>query len=127
MNTNFNNKFVNLSKNLFEKFTEDGEYIFGSSGVFNPDTGDFTETSNVIKISCRKGYPYATLSKGELDAGLAEKDDNVILTAGIYFKNNEPSIGNKIKIQNETFSIKNIIEVKSVYDVAMYKFICGKA
>ena len=127
MNTNFNNKFVNLSKNLFEKFTEDGEYIFGSAGVFNPDTGDFTETSNVIKISCRKSYPYVTLSKGELDAGLAEKDDNIILTAGIYFKNNKPLIGNKIKIQNETFSIKNIIEVKSVYDVAMYKFICGKA
>ena len=54
MNTNFNNKFVNLSKNLFEKFTEDGEYIFGSAGVFNPDTGDYTETDNVIKISCRK-------------------------------------------------------------------------
>ena len=127
MNTNFNNKFVNLSKNLFEKFTEDGEYIFGSGGVFNPETGDYTETNNTIKISCRKGYPYATLSKGELDAGLAEKDDNIILTAGVYFKNNKPLIGNKIKIQNETFSIKNIIEIKSVYDVAMYKFICGKA
>ena len=123
MNTSFNNKFVNLSKNLFEKFTEDGEYIFGSAGVFNPDTGDFTETDDVIKISCRKGYP----TKGDLDSGLSEKDDNIILTAGVYFKNNKPLIGNKIKIQNETFSIKNIIEVKSVYDVAMYKFICGKS
>ena len=123
MNTNFNNKFVNLSKNLFEKFTEDGEYIFGSSGVFNPETGDFTETSNTIKISCRKSSP----KEGDLNSGLAQKEDNIILTAGIYFKNNEPSIGNKIKIQNETFSIKNIIEIKSVYDVAMYKFICGKS
>ena len=123
MNTSFNNKFVNLSKNLFEKFTEDGEYIFGSGGVFNPETGDYTETSNTIKISCRKSNP----TKGVLDSGLTEKDDNIILTAGIYFKDNKPLIGNKIKIQNETFSIKNIIEVKSVYDVAMYKFICGKA
>ena len=40
-----------------------------------------------------------------------------------YIENHEY----EIKIQNETFSIKNIIEVKSVYDVAMYKFICGKA
>ena len=123
MNTNFNNKFVNLSKNLFEKFTEDGEYIFGSGGVFNPETGNFTETSNTIKISCRKSNPKI----GDLNSGLAQKEDNIILTAGIYFKNNKPLIGNKIKIQNETFSIKNIIEVKSVYDVAMYKFICGKA
>lgn len=123
MNTSFNNKFVNLSKNLFEKFTEDGEYIFGSGGVFNPDTGDFTETNNTIKISCRKSKP----TIGDLNSGLAQKEDNIILTAGIYFKNNKPLIGNKIKIQNETFSIKNIIEVKSIYDVAMYKFICGKA
>lgn len=123
MNTSFNNKFVNLSKNLFEKFTEDGEYIFGNAGVFNPETGDFTETDNVIKISCRKYNP----TKGDLDSGLAQKEDNIILTSGIYFKDNKPLIGNKIKIQNETFSIKNIIEVKSVYDVAMYKFICGKA
>ena len=123
MNTSFNNKFVNLSKNLFEKFTEDGEYIFGSGGVFNPDTGDFTETSNTIKISFRKSNP----TIGDLNSGLAQKEDNIILTAGIYFKDNKPFIGNKIKIQNETFSIKNIIEVKSVYDVAMYKFICGKS
>lgn len=123
MNTSFNNKFVNLSKNLFEKFTEDGEYIFGSGGVFNPDTGDFTETSNTINISCRKSNP----TIGDLNSGLAQKEDNIILTAGIYFKNNKPLIGNKIKIQNETFSIKNIIEIKSVYDIAMYKFICGKS
>lgn len=124
MNTQLNDDFVNLAKELFEDLTQTATFKQTTGGGINFETGNFDgDVVTNIPIYCRISNP----TVGDIDKGLATKEDAIILTAGIYFKSNKPLVGDKIVVGSKTYIIKNFIGVDAVYETALYKFVCGIA
>lgn len=123
MNTKLNDRFVKVATRLFEKLTQTAVYNSITTGEIDFTTGKPSITIENINIYCRKSNP----TVGDLTNGLAEVTDLVILTAGSYLKDNAPKEDDTVTIQEKTYTVKKVIEVDSVYDVAYYKLFCGKA
>lgn len=121
MNTKLNNRLTKTATKLFERLTQEGTYKTITSGGIDLNTGQATNTITEIAIYCRRSNP----TKGDIESGLASKEESVILTAGSYFTD-KPKQDDKITIQNDTYTIRQIISIDAVNDVAYYKFICGR-
>ena len=88
-------------------------------GVFDPSTGDFTESATPQSF---KGF-ITKPKTGEITSGMATIEDNIILVASKSL-DIEPKANDIITINAKDITIKSINSVYSGEEICLYKLIC---
>ena len=88
-------------------------------GVFDPSTGDFTES---VTTQSFKGF-ITKPKTGEITSGMATIEDNIILVASKSL-DIEPKANDIITINAKDITIKSINSVYSGEEICLYKLVC---
>ena len=104
---------------LINKFGKVLTYKSESEGVFDPSTGDFTDSA---KPQSFKGF-ITKPKTGEIESGMATIEDNIILVASKSL-DIEPKANDIITINTKDITIKSINSVYSGEEICLYKLVC---
>lgn len=103
---------------LINKFGK-GLVYKSEGGVFDPSTGDFTESATPQSF---KGF-ITKPKTGEITSGMAIIEDNIILVASRSL-DIEPKANDIITINAKDITIKSINSVYSGEKICLYKLVC---
>ena len=111
----------NTALKLLQKFGKDAVFKREVAGTFNATTGEMSGlTTTQINITI---YPKSP-EQGDIQSGLANANDVMILASSVELGDIEVKNGDKI-IYDKTVMIKVIKPIYSGNKIALYKFICS--
>jgi hypothetical protein len=106
------------AEKLLQKFGKVATYQKDVEGIYNPVTGDVPITTTTYPITCYIDKP----TSGEIQAGLADVKDAVILVSAKELGVDAES-GDSIDVGDVTYSIKSDMPVWSGELIALHRLV----